>query len=178
MTRRATRWRRTISRAPSARYAATRYPPYRVVIGVHSLQRGANDSMTIQQVAAVLDTVSTPDVPLNVWNAGADTDYNSDPYQAIYRGELASAKLIAFSTQTPATHVLLREGESDEIDLQLTAKQVAAIQFHVEVTYSLSGGDFAQHTLSLPREYERVFADQTNWHLYQLQDGKFAPAGS
>lgn len=154
------------------------YPPYRAVIGVHSLQRGANDSLTIQQVAAVIDSVATPDVPLDVWNAGTDVDYNSDPYQAIYRGEPAGASLIAFSTHTPPTHVLLREGESDEIDLQITAKQPVVLLFHVEVTYSLNSGDFAQHTLSLPTTYQLVFSDQSNWHLYQLQDGHFVPAGS
>lgn len=154
------------------------FPPYRAVIGVHSLQRGASDALTITQVAAVLDTVSVPDQPLNVWNAGTDVEYNSDPYQAIYRGEPEGARLIAFSTHTPSTHVILREGESDEIDLQLTAMQTAAIWFHVEVTYTLNGGDFAQHTLSLPHQYEVVFADQSNWHLYQLQNGQFVPAGS
>ena len=154
------------------------YPPYRVVVGVHSLQRGANDSLTIQQIAVVLDRVSQPDQPLDVWNAGTDANYNSDPYQAIYRGEPSGAHLIAFSTHTPPTHVLLREGQSDEIDLQLTSKQIGALWFHVEVTYSLNGGDFAQHTLSLPHQYAVVFADQTNWHLYQLQDGHFVPAAS
>ncbi|HEX6819988.1 MAG TPA: hypothetical protein VF120_16555 [Ktedonobacterales bacterium] len=154
------------------------YPPYRVVVGVHSLQRGANDSLTIEQIAAVIDAVSTPDVPLNVWNAGADVDYTSDPYQAMYRGEPAGASLIAFSTHTPPTHVLLREGESDEIDLQVTAKQPVVLQFHVELTYNLNGGDFAQHTLSLPQQYKVVFSDSSNWHVYQLQNGQFVPTDS
>jgi hypothetical protein len=154
------------------------YPPYRGVVGLHSLQRGAHDSLTIQQVAVVLDTAAAPDQPLDVWNAGSDVEYNSDPYQAIYRGEPAGARLIAFSAHTPPTHVLLREGESDEVDLQVTSTQVAALTFHVEVTYSLNAGDFALHTLSLPTKYQVVFSDHANWYLYQLQDGHFVPANS
>jgi hypothetical protein len=126
----------------------------------------------------VLDMVAAPDQPLDVWNAGSDVEYNSDPYQAIYRGEPAAARLIAFSAHTPPTHVLLREGESDEVDLQVSSKPVAALTFHVEVTYSLNAGDFALHTLSLPTKYQVIFSDHTNWYLYQLQDGHFVPASS
>jgi hypothetical protein len=155
------------------------YPPYRVVIGVHSLQRDVRAGLFIQQVTVVVDSVAVPPTPLNVWNPGPPNNFSSNPYRATYRGEPVGAQLIAFSTHEPPTYTDLREGESDEIDVQLASTAVASITFHIEVTYNVKG-DATLHTLSLKAySFTLVFAKAANWHAYQLgPDGHFVPAAS
>lgn len=155
------------------------YPPYPAVIGVHSLQRKVGAGLIIQQVAILLDAVDTAPTPLNVWTTGAPNDFAGNPYLVTFRGEAAGARLIAASIHTTPTYTDLREGESDEIDLQFTARQVGANRFHVEVAYTVKG-DAVVHVVALTKhDFAVVFGDATNWHRYQLgPDGHFALAGS
>jgi hypothetical protein len=155
------------------------FSPYRVVIGVHSLQRDLHAGLIVQQVSVVIDAVAAPPDPLDVWTAGAPNDFASNPYRATYRGEPAGAQLIAFSTHEPPTYTDLGEGESDAIDVQLMSTVVASIRFHLEVTYSVKG-EATLRTLALKAySFTLVFANAANWHVYQLgPDGRFAPAAS
>jgi hypothetical protein len=121
------------------------YPPYRVVLGVHSLQGGVHDGLLIEQITIVIDSVTAPPTPLDVWHAGAPLDYRKQPYQALYRGEGPGAQLQAFSTTTPPTQIYLQPGGSDEIDLRLVGRAVGAIRFHVQVLYRVT----SQSTLHL-----------------------------
>jgi hypothetical protein len=154
-----------------------RYTPYRAVIGVRNLQRDPGAGLIIEQVSVVLDGVSAPDVPLNVWSPGPPIDYSSNPYLATYRGEGAVARLIAPSAHTPPTHTELRAGESDAIDVEVVSQTVAAIQFHVELSYSVIGGAPLRTLAFSKHEFALVFSTVANWHVYQLdQEGRFAPA--
>src|SRR5262249_18680615 len=163
-------------RADVARTDA-RYTPYRAVIGVRSLQRDPGAGLIVEQVSVGLDDSSAPAAPPNVWSRGPPIDYGSNPYLATYRGEGAGARLIAPSAHTPPTHTELRAGESDAIDVEVVSQRVAAIRFHVELSYSVIGGA-PLRTLAFPKhEFALVFSTVANWHVYQLdQDGRFAPA--
>jgi len=151
------------------------FGPYRAVIGVHNLRRGANDAILIERVIVLIDRVDAPPVPLQVWNAKSDIDYHSNPVEATYRGEPAGTMLNAFSITTPPTQVHLTEGESDEIDVQLVSTQVARVQFRVQVAYRLTS-ESEVHSLTLQQSFDLIFAHAANWHIYQLQDGRFVPA--
>jgi hypothetical protein len=154
-------------------------PPYRVVIGVHSLQRDLHAGLIIEQVTAVIDAVAAPPEPLDVWNAGANNDFSSNPYRATYRGEPVGAQLIAFSLHEPTTYTDLREGESDAIDVQLTSTVVASIRFHLEVSYAVKGNATLRTLALRAYTFTLVFADAANWHGYQLgPDGHFLPAAA
>jgi hypothetical protein len=144
--------------------------PYRVVVGIHSLQQG-RFGLIIEQVAAVIDTTPVTPNPLNIWNAGPGVEYTSTPFQATYRGEPAGASLIAHDVPYPEAQIQLRPGESDEIDLEMLSTMLADIQFHVEVTYKVTN-ESARHTVALPQRFEAVFSNTSNWHLYTLQDGR------
>ncbi len=151
------------------------FKPYRAVIGVHNLRRGVNDAILIEQVSVLIDRVDAPPAPLDVWMAQSDIDYHSNPVQATYRGEPAGVMLYAFSTTTPPTQVHLTEGESDEIDVQMTSSQAAHVQFRVQVVYRLTSQPDL-HALTLSRPFEVILSKAADWHIYQLQDGHFVPA--
>ncbi len=155
------------------------YPPYRAVIGVHSLQRDPSAGLIIQQVIVVIDSVATPPNPLAIWNQGTTNNFSSNPYHATYRGEPAGSQLIAFSDNDPPTYVDLRAGESDEIDVQLLSTVQAAIAFHIEVVYTVKG-DATLHTLDLQKhEFFLDFGAAGDWHVYQIgPDGRFTPASA
>jgi hypothetical protein len=153
-----------------------RFKPYRAVIGVRSLQRDTAAGLIIEQVVVVVDAVSAPATPLNVWSPGPPNDYSSNPYIASYRGEGAGARLVASSGHTPPTHTELRAGESDAIDVELTAQSPAAISFHLEVRYDVIGGAPLRTLAFTKHEFTLVFSDAANWHIYQLgPDGRFMP---
>jgi hypothetical protein len=150
--------------------------PYRAVIEVHSLQLDPGAGLIIEQVAVVLDAVTVAPLPLNVWSPGPTIDYNHNPYLAVYRGEPVGARLIALSQHQPPTHVELSGRQSDELDVQLTATRPADIRFHLEVTYSVKGGDPLRMLTLKKHEFELVFGDASNWHGFKLgTDGQLVP---
>jgi hypothetical protein len=154
------------------------YPPYKAVVGVHSLQRVAGTGVIFQQLQLVLDQVAAPPHPCNSWVAGAGVDYNSNPYLVSYGGQGAGARLTAVSTHQPTLYTELNEGESDEFDLQVTSAAPVSLRFHVQALYTIKG-EATLHTLALTKhEFALVASDATNWRPYQLdQDsGKLTPA--
>lgn len=153
--------------------------PYRAVVGVHSLQLTPGSGLVIEQVSVVLDAVALAPSPLNVWSPGAPNDYSSNPYLAVYHGELAGAHLVAFSQHQPPTHTELGEGQSDELDIQIMSTTPVDIRFHVEVIYSVKGGTPLAVLALKKREFEVDFGDASNWRGYRLDgDGQFTPDGS
>lgn len=150
--------------------------PYRAVVGVHSLQLSAGAGLVIEQVEVVIDAVAPVPSPLNVWTSGPPLEYTSNPYLATYHGEPAGAKLIAVSQHQPPTHTELGEGQSDELDIRIVSTHVADIRFHIEIIYSVKGGNpFASLALS-KHEFEVAFSDASNWNGFKLgADGSFVP---
>lgn len=146
-------------------------PAYKEVIGIHSLQQG-RFGMIIEQVRIVIDTVPVSPQPLDVWFAGEPVDYHTNPYQVTYIGQSAGAILNALYEPMPEGKVLLAPGESDELDIQVVSRVRADIRFQVSVVYRVSN-ESSLHTLVLPQQFEAVFADSTNWHLYQVENGSF-----
>jgi hypothetical protein len=144
------------------------YPPYKAVVGVHSLQRDVGTGLIFQQIQIVLDQVEAPPTPCNVWVAGAGNDYNSNPYLVTYSGQAVGARLVAVSTHQPPLYTELNEGESDEFDIRVNSATPVSLRFHVEALYTMKG-EATLHTLALTKhEFALVAGDATNWHLYQL----------
>src|SRR5262249_28689158 len=132
------------------------YPPYRAVFKVSSRLHGTQAGLIIAQVVVVLDRVSLPPDPLNVYYSGGTPDYHSNLYEVSYRGESAGARLVASSTNMPPTYVDLQASEQDEIEVQLTSQQVGRIQYHLEVLYRLKNRS-EYHTLAVPHEFAVAF---------------------
>src|SRR5262249_56886404 len=69
------------------------YPPYKAVIGVHSLQRVAGTGLIFQQIQLVLHQVEAPPHPCNISVAGGGVDYTRNPYLVTYGGQGPGARL-------------------------------------------------------------------------------------
>ncbi|MBV9688676.1 MAG: hypothetical protein JO202_03090 [Ktedonobacteraceae bacterium] len=149
--------------------------PYRVVLGVHSLQQG-HYGMIIEEVALVVTQVPPVPSPLNVWINSPGLDYHSNPYKVIYKGQAVGTTLAAtYDTSIPNGYVQLAPGEADELDIQVVSPEIARLQFQVEVTYRVTN-ESQLHTLMLPKVFEVVFSDVSNWHARYLKDGHLVPS--
>ena len=144
---------------------------YRVVLGVHSLQQGRY-GLLITQVALEIRQVPLMPRPLNVWAAGSSLDYHTNPYLAVYKGQIPGDTLPASYLPIPYAHVQLSPGEADQLDIQVSSQVLADIQFRVQISYRITN-EAQMHSLILPATFEVMFSDQSNWHEYQLQNGHF-----
>jgi hypothetical protein len=149
--------------------------PYRVVLGVHSLQQG-HYGMIIEEVALVVTQVPSVPSPLNVWINSPGLDYHSNPYKVIYKGQAVGTTLAAtYDASIPDGYVQLAAGEADELDIQVVSPEIARLQFQVEVTYRVTN-ESQLHTLMLKNVFEVVFSDVSNWHAHYLKDGRLVPS--
>lgn len=144
---------------------------YRVVLGVHSLQQG-QFGIVLEQVNLVIRQVPAMPRPLSVWIKGQAVTFNTNPYQVVYRGQLAGHILPAVYLPSPFGGVELAPGEADQLNLQVSSRMLAALQFQVQITYRVTN-ESQRHTLTLPFNFEVVFSDASNWHAYRLQSGHF-----
>ena len=150
------------------------FPPYRVAVGIHSLQQ-SGFSMVIEDVALVGVNAPPTPRPLNVWLKGESRDYNRNLFRVVYNGQPTGFPISATYEPLPAGHVQLRPGEADELDLQIASRLLIDLQFQVQVTYRIAN-ETAEHVLKLSNHFEAIFSDASNWHLYQLQNGHLVPS--
>lgn len=150
--------------------------PYRVVVGVHSLQQG-RFGLSIEQIALVIRQIHLIPYPLHVWIEESGLNFNSNPYKVTYHGGNVGDLLPAIYVPTPIAHVQLQPGESDDLDIQVSSHAVRDIHFQVQITYRVVN-ESQLHILTLPNIFEVLFSDTFNWHLYRLQAGHLVPSGS
>jgi hypothetical protein len=149
--------------------------PFRVAVGIHSLQRGGRFGLIIDRVGFHIQSVGAVPYPLNVWQPGSYSVYQTNVYQLTYHGEDAGQTLPAVDIQSPGGFTLLNPGESDAIDLQVASVYTADVHFQVQITYRISN-ESEDHTLTLPQSFEIIFSDSSNWHVYTLQGSQLIPA--
>lgn len=149
------------------------FPPYRVVVGIHSLQRGKY-GLVIESVA--LRVVASEPLPaqVNVWSRGADREYNTNPFLVRYEGQPKGAQITSAFLGLPGGHVQLLPGEGDQLDVRVLSTVPVRLSFQIAITYRVSNDSFS-HPLLLPTVYEVVFSDATHWVQYQYKDGHFVP---
>ena len=146
--------------------------PYRVVLGIHSLQQG-RFGLIIEQVVFVVKQATLMPSPLHVWTQSETRDYHSNPSQVRYEGQDTGARLLAMYTPSNGLidgRVQLIPGESDELDIQVTSLVVADLHFQLEVTYRVIN-ESREQTIHLPMTFEVIFSNASNWHPYHLQNG-------
>lgn len=146
--------------------------PYRVVLGIHSLQRG-RFGLIIEQVVLVVKQVTLVPSPLHVWTQSETRDYHSNLYQGRYEGQDVGARLLAVYTPSNGLidgRVQLIPGESDELDIQVTSRVVADLHFQVQVNYRVIN-ESREQTILLPKTFEVIFSNASNWHPYHIQNG-------
>lgn len=148
-------------------------PPYRVVLGIHSLQQG-RFGVLIQEVDLVVDQMGPIPSPLKVW-AEQQRNYSTNVFAVTYSTQEPGTSIPATYVTFPDGNVQLVPGETDELDLQVTSKVAIDLHFQVQVTYRVTN-ESESHTLTLPNVFELIISDTNNWHLYQLQGGMFTPA--
>jgi hypothetical protein len=146
--------------------------PYRVVLGVHSLQRGGY-GILIENVTLIVKQIIPLSYPLNAWAKESPLNYTNNPYQVTYQGENSNAALVATYLPLPGAHVQLAPGEGDSLDVQLVSQVPVDLQFTVQVAYRVVN-ESQLHTLMLPLVFEGVFfSSSSDWHLYQFANGHF-----
>lgn len=148
----------------------TRCPAYRQILTLHSLQRGASQSILVQEVLVNIDAADVLPAPVTVWHHTLDTLYTSEPYLAMYSGQPIGTMLHAASQHAPPTFLHLRAGEGDQIDLGIaSAGATGIIAFHVTITYTTST-DTQLHQLVLltakapPRQL--ILVNRADMHSY------------
>ena len=147
---------------------------YGIVVGVHSLQQG-RFGLVIEQVAIAIESVPPMPRQLNVWARSPVVGYLTNFYQVTYRGEQENTKLPAKFVSQLYGGIVLAPGEADQLSIQVYSRVRADLRFYVEVTYRVSN-EWQPHVLRLPQVFEVVFSDNSNWHEYRLENGRFLPA--
>lgn len=151
---------------------------YRIVIGVHDVQRDTPYSIILERVALIVDDVEVMPSPLNVWASGTPATYQGEPYQVIYHGQQQGETLLAaLEAGGPGAQVQLKPGEADTLDLQVVGLAPAYLDFSVVVTYRLATDTQARPPLRLRQRFAVAFSDVHGWHPYQLQNGRLAASG-
>lgn len=153
--------------------ASSTTAPYRIALGIHSLQQG-HFGLILQEVDLVVDQVAPVPTPLNVW-AAPQRSYNTNVFQVVYSTQQQGSRIPGTYVTFPDGNVQLLPGETDEIDLQVLPKVAVDLQFRIQVTYRVSNKSQEQ-TLTLPNHFEVIASDVSNWHLYHLQDGSLVPS--
>jgi hypothetical protein len=149
--------------------------PYRAVVEIHSLQRNTPYGIVIEQVAIVVDKAAPVPVPLNVWDRGPDLIYNKELYRVTYAAAPAGARLPAAYQTVPGEPVQLPPGGGDELDVEVASTYPVDLRFRVQITYRVAN-ESNSHTLTVPHQFEVVFATAAQWNAYQLVDGHLTPA--
>jgi len=149
----------------------TRFSPYLVVLGIHSLQQG-NHGILIEWVTLTVQRALPLSYPLNVWVMGLSRNYSDHVYQVTYSEQEQGAILTATSVP-PDSYVQLDPGEANNLDIQVVSPVPIDLQFTLQVTYHLVN-ETQMHKLKLRQVFEIVFfSPASNWHLYRLQGGHF-----
>jgi hypothetical protein len=134
---------------------------YTIVINVQNLRYEGADIL-IDYVALKLLAIPALPHPLRVWTPGVATTYLGYPYPVTYKGQKLGQLLYA----EPSKNVILAPagpnhiGESDPLSIQIRSTVAAYLQFQVEITYQITSGP---QTLILPRSFQVVFSDASNW---------------
>jgi hypothetical protein len=144
--------------------------PYRIAVGVHSLQRGTF-GIVIEEISIVIKQIHSVPYPLRTWIDQGITDFSRNLYQGTYRGESVGKTLSTVSVPQPLIRLQLVPGESDEFTVQILSQVVAEIRFQVQVTYRVLN-ESIQHTLFLSKTFQVIFSDSLNWRPYHLQNGR------
>ncbi len=154
--------------------SSTKNPsPYEIIVGVHSLQQG-RFGVIIEQVAIVIESVPPMPRPLNVWARSPAVGYLTNFYQVTYRGEEKNTVLPAKFVSQLYGGIVLAPGEADQLNIQVSSHMIADLRFRIQVIYRVSN-ESQLHVLLLPHVFDVVFSDDSNWHEYQLENGRFLP---
>jgi hypothetical protein len=145
--------------------------PFRVVLGIHSLQDG-QFGLVIERVQLTVTGVPPITQPVNTWFAGRPATYTSQLFTIPYHGETAGTMLDA--TYAATGFVQLVPGEADSLAVEIDPHTTADLHFQLSVTYRVTN-ESQLHTLTLPQVFEVIFSDDSNWHPYHLQNGQFVP---
>jgi hypothetical protein len=132
--------------------------------------------LTIQEVDLIVQRIAPMPHPLNVWNETLLGDYeNENQYQVFYGGQDTGATLTGKYLRFEHGVVHLKPRETDQIDVHLISQLEANIWFLVRVIYRVDN-ESQLHTLQLPQMFQVMFATESDWHLYRLQNGHFVPS--
>jgi hypothetical protein len=136
---------------------------YTIILSLRNLKQAGND-MFIDYVTLELLQIPSIFRPLTVWTHSIATTDTTHPYPATYKGQNPGQLLYC----GPSQNVSLAPEEPDQLDIQVHSTVSAYLQFKVKITYHITG---APQTLTLPRIFQVVFSDTSNWQEYILQYG-------
>jgi hypothetical protein len=139
---------------------------YNLSIGLNSLQQG-HFGMIIEEVNLAILQVAPLPHPLNVWNDTSSYVHyeNENQYRGIYLGQQAGAVIPTDYLRFQYGFVQLKPGEADQIDIHVISRIEANIWFTVQVVYRIDN-ESQLYTLRLPQQFEIMFANKSDWHLY------------
>lgn len=140
---------------------------YKIIVDVRNLRTTGSDIL-IDYVALKIQQIPAVPRPLRVWTHGVATTYITYPYPVTYKGQTPGQLLYA----APPQNVILKDGEDNQISIQISSAVTAYLQFQVLVAYQITTSTTTT-VLTLPRTFQVVFSDASNWQPYVLQNGSF-----
>ena len=149
---------------------------YHIILGLDSLQQG-RFGMTIQEVNLIIQQVEPVPHPLDVWNHTSSFQYeNKNSYRAFYFGQEARTIPTIYSRfQYRLGYMHLNPRETDQMDIHIVSNMEADIKFSIQVIYRVDN-ERLSHPLQLSQAFEVMFADESYWRLYHLQDSHLVPS--
>ena len=153
---------------------------YRILFTLHNVRRTGYAIIIEQMTVNIVDVPITPQ-PLNVWYE-EPIQYLIYPYVATYSGQTpGTAVLAAVDTSDPSfpsspSFLELASGEADTVGLQITSTRLADVRFSISVRYRIANEGTLFPPLTLPENFEVIFTDGSNWHLYTLAGSHFTPS--
>src|SRR5450755_2326251 len=112
-------------------------PPYRIVLGVHSLLHDTY-LIIVEQILLVVEQVPPTPRPLNIWLTDSPLTYQGYPFLATYTGQSAGEILVATSASLPRIHIDLAPDEDNPLIVELHSTMPADLRLHIQVRYRVA----------------------------------------
>ncbi len=130
-----------------------------IIVNVQNLRYGGAYILIDSIALHLLSIPPFPQRPLSVWTPGGARTYIAYPYPVTYTGQTPGQLLYA----EPLHNVTLEPRETNQLSIQVLSRVTAFLQFQVQIFYRIANAN-TESSLILPRTFQVVFSDASNWH--------------
>src|SRR5581483_855743 len=156
-------------------------PAFHIILSVYNTGTGPSPlSISSGEIAVVVKQTSSVPHPLNIWKAGGQSSYPS-ALLFVATHEVQQGGSIEANLSDPSAYISLRPGpsdtsdilsRSDTLDIAVCSTSSIDMQFQLQFTYHTNGQTFVL-VYPTTTTFHIIFSDETDWHLYHLNKGKF-----
>jgi hypothetical protein len=144
---------------------------FRITIVIHNLRKDQY-VLLIEQVQLIVEQITFIPRPLDVFVQSPPVMSNYNLYRALYMGQDPNTRILTKYDNPPSDYVFLTLHETDKISIQVASSVEVFLSFRIAITYRVAN-EGQTHTLTLPHIFQMIFTHTSNWHPYQVRDGRF-----